>query len=92
MNEKGKRWIDPTDNREIVPHGFRSSFRDWCAESGVADAVAESCLAHVVSDKVVKAYRRTKFDELRRQTMSDWAAYVERADDEKGVVVAFKKQ
>lgn len=90
MNEKTKRWIDPTDDREVVPHGFRSSFRDWAAENGVADAVAEACLAHVVSDKVVKAYRRTKFDEMRRQTMKDWGAYIESSPVDGGNVIVFK--
>ena len=33
MNELERRWIDPKLDREIVPHGFRSSFRDWAAEA-----------------------------------------------------------
>ena len=36
----------PTTNIPCVPHGFRSSFRDWCAESQVSRQVAEACLAH----------------------------------------------
>ena len=78
MNE-AKHWIDPASGREIVPHGFRSSFRDWAAEHGIADAVAEACLAHIVSDKVVAAYRRTKFDELRGRAMAEWASFIERS-------------
>ena len=31
-----------------VPHGFRSSFRDWCGKAGYAREVAEACLAHSV--------------------------------------------
>ncbi|MGY4409115.1 integrase [Bradyrhizobium sp. LB7.1] len=51
MNESnvlaGKpKWIDPRQQREIVPHGFRSTFRDWAAERGYPDAVAEAALAH----------------------------------------------
>jgi integrase len=59
-------------------HGFRSSFRDWAAEQmpNVPDAVAESALAHVVSDKVVRAYKRTQFVEMRHKLLQAWADYV----------------
>jgi integrase len=59
-------------------HGFRSSFRDWAAEKmpEVPDAVAEAALAHVVPDKVVRAYKRTKFVELRRTLLDAWSAYL----------------
>jgi integrase len=58
-------------------HGFRSSFRDWAAEKmpEVPDAVAEAALAHLVSDKVVRAYKRTQFIEMRRQLIDAWAAF-----------------
>ena len=52
---------------EAVPHGFRSSFRDWAAEC--SDALREVCelaLAHVNSDRVEAAYRRTDLFERRR--------------------------
>jgi len=40
-------------------HGFRSTFRDWCAErTSYPSEVAEMALAHVVGDKVQAAYRR----------------------------------
>ncbi|WP_419927288.1 tyrosine-type recombinase/integrase [Candidatus Poriferisocius sp.] len=58
-----------------VPHGFRSSFRDWCADTGVAREVAEACLAHAVAG-VEGAYKRTDFFDRRRPVMEDWAAYV----------------
>ena|SRR6267378_2552535 len=45
MNELERRWIDPKLDREIVPHGFRSSFRDWAAEHGYDDPVAEAASA-----------------------------------------------
>ena len=60
---------------DIVPHGFRSTFRDWAAERGYPDAVAEAALAHSVPDAVIAAYRRTTFFELRKQLMDDWAAF-----------------
>ncbi|MXZ65304.1 MAG: tyrosine-type recombinase/integrase [Acidimicrobiaceae bacterium] len=43
----------------VTPHGLRSSFRDWCAESAVSRELAESCLAHVVKNTVEAAYRRS---------------------------------
>ena len=60
-----------------VPHGFRSSFRDWAAEC--TDAPREVCelaLAHVNSDRVEAAYRRSDLFEKRRALMNDWAVYV----------------
>jgi integrase len=61
-----------------VPHGFRSSFRDWSAElmPNIPDAVAEAALAHAVPDKVVAAYKRTQFVEMRRQLLDAWGVYL----------------
>jgi integrase len=60
---------------DITSHGFRSTFRDWAAERGYPDAVAEAALAHSVSDAVISAYRRTTFFELRKKMMDDWATF-----------------
>lgn len=60
-----------------VPHGFRSSFRDWTAEcSDAPREVCELALAPVNSDGVEAAYRRSDLFERRRQLMDDWVAYV----------------
>ncbi|MCY4060285.1 MAG: site-specific integrase, partial [Gammaproteobacteria bacterium] len=60
-----------------VPHGFRSSFRDWAAErTDVPREVCELALAHVNSDRVEAAYRRSDLFERRRSLMSDWADYI----------------
>ena len=59
---------------EGTPHGFRSSFRDWCAETGVDRAAAEAALAHVVGG-VEGAYMRSDLFDRRRRLMQDWAAY-----------------
>ncbi len=60
-----------------VPHGFRSSFRDWAAErTDVPREVCELALAHVNSDRVEAAYRRSDLFEKRRELMEDWAAYL----------------
>jgi integrase len=76
LNEGEARWLDPTCGRPIVPHGFRSSFRDWGSETGAApEPVLEASLAHVVSDKVLAAYRRTRFADWRRRVMIAWGDY-----------------
>lgn len=60
-----------------VPHGFRSSFRDWPAEeTNHPREVIEAALAHVVSNATEAAYRRTDLFERRRRLMADWAAYL----------------
>lgn len=62
---------------EAVPHGFRSTFRDWSAEStNHPRDVCEMALAHAVGDKVEAAYRRGDLFEKRRALMNDWAAFV----------------
>ena len=62
---------------DAVPHGFRSSFRDWAAEcSDAPREVCELALAHVNGDRVEAAYRRSDLFEKRRALMADWAAYV----------------
>ena len=60
----------------MTPHGLRSSFRDWCAESAVSRELAESCLAHVVKNTVGADYRRSDLLEQRREVMDTWGRYV----------------
>lgn len=70
------RWIDPADGRPVVPHGFRSTFRDWCSENtNYPQEMAEMALAHAVGDKVEAAYRRGDLFEKRRRMMEDWAKF-----------------
>ena len=60
-----------------VPHGFRSSFRDWAAErTNHPREVIEAALAHVVQNKVEAAYARSDLFERRRLLMNDWEAYL----------------
>ena len=62
---------------EAVPHGFRSSFRDWAAEcSDVRREVCELALAHVNSDRVEAAYRRTDLFERCQVLMEEWSGFV----------------
>jgi integrase len=61
---------------DLTAHGFRSTFRDWCAErTNYPSEVAEMALAHVVSDKVEAAYRRGDLFEKRRQLAEAWAKF-----------------
>jgi integrase len=61
-----------------VPHGFRSTFRDWTAECAhCPNEVAEMALAHAVGDKVEAAYRRGDLFDKRRSLMSEWASYLD---------------
>ncbi len=65
---------------DAVPHGFRSSFRDWAAECTNAPRdVMEAALAHTVRDKVEAAYNRTDLFERRRALMDQWASYLDGA-------------
>ncbi|SFE09350.1 tyrosine-type recombinase/integrase [Paracidovorax konjaci] len=61
---------------EAVPHGFRSTFRDWAGEKThhPRDAV-ELCLAHSIDTKTEAAYRRGDMMEKRAAIMQDWADY-----------------
>jgi integrase len=81
--------LDRMGKHDIVPHGFRSTFRDWAAERGYQDAVAEAALAHTVPDAVVAAYRRTTFFELRKQLMDDWATFAASDPARSADVLAF---
>ena len=60
-----------------VPHGFRSSFRDWAAEqTNHPREVVEAALAHAVKDKVEAAYARSTLFDRRRRLMDEWATYL----------------
>ena len=58
-------------------HGFRSSFRDWCAEAtDTPREIAEACLAHALRNKVEAAYARTDHLDRRRDVMNAWSTFV----------------
>jgi integrase len=87
-NAKGKPLSDMTiskvmrdEDLAFVPHGFRSSFRDWAAEQHpeIPDPVAEAALAHSVPDAVIAAYKRTKFLEMRRTLLEHWSIFLLKA-------------
>jgi integrase len=97
MNEvdEGKPvpWVDPKQgDRPITVHGFRSSFRDWAAEStGYPEELAEACLAHTLRNKVQAAYQRGDQFEKRRRLMNDWATYCASPAVPAGNVSAMRK-
>ena len=62
---------------DAVPHGFRSSFRDWAAElTDHPREVVEAALAHVVGNQTEAAYARSDLFERRRRLMDEWAEYL----------------
>ena len=61
---------------DLTGHGFRSTFRDWAAESAnYPRDVAEMALAHTIGDKVEAAYRRGDLMEKRKRMMDEWAKF-----------------
>lgn len=64
------------DGRICVPHGLRSTFRDWASEhTAYAREVVESALAHGITDKTEAAYFRSELIEKRRRLMEEWSKY-----------------
>jgi len=61
---------------DVTVHGFRSAFRDWVSEeTDHSPEAAEKALAHTISNKVEKAYRRGDLFERRRKLLLDWEAF-----------------
>jgi integrase len=63
---------------DITVHGFRSTFRDWCADTGKPADLAEAALAHVTGSAVVRAYQRSDLLDARRVLMAAWADFLTR--------------
>lgn len=75
-----KGYIDPKQDRVVVPHGFRSTFRDWGAEmTNYPREVIEQALAHTVGKATEMAYWRGDQLEKRRPLMEDWGEYCNQA-------------
>lgn len=83
----GKGWIDPhvmtkpkdpaeaPQPRPCVPHGLRSTFKDWATKRGFDNIQSELALAHNVGNEVEQRYRRTDLVEERRAMMDQFAAF-----------------
>jgi integrase len=68
-------WID-ADGARVVPHGFRSTFRDWCSDCrSEPREVAEKALSHAVGNAVEAAYRRGDLFDRRVKLMEAWGSY-----------------
>jgi integrase len=62
---------------DVVPHGFRSTFRDWASErTNYPRDAAEMALAHTIKNKVEAAYRREDLLPKRALMMQDWANFI----------------
>ena len=67
-----------------VPHGFRSTFRDWAAELTIyPDEIRKVASLHTVGDAVKDAYQRTDLLEKRRCLMNDWANFIDQGSRKK---------
>jgi integrase len=86
------KWIDPKQgNREVVPHGFRSSFRDWAGDrTNFSSDLVEFALAHALEDETEAAYRRSDMLEKRRKLMTAWSEFVSKAPADAGAVVPMR--
>lgn len=69
-------FLDPKVKRPAVPHGLRSTFRQWTAEKGYARDMSEIALAHRVGSEVERAYQRSDMLGRRRSMMADWANFL----------------
>jgi len=87
MNRGALRLVLRAMGRDEMVHGFRSTFRDWAAETtGFPNHVVEMALAHAVGDNVEAAYRRGDLFEKRRKLMLAWAAHCNQPADDAKIV------
>lgn len=78
----GAGFIDRVSKRPAVPHGLRSTFRDWVAErTKFPGDMAEVALAHKISNAVEASYRRGDMIEKRRRMMKEWSDFLIRSDE-----------
>jgi len=87
MRERGELLVD------AVPHGFRSTFRDWGAEqTSYPDEIRKAASGHTVGDAVQQAYQRTDLLEKRRRLMDDWANFLETSGQNRVLVTPIRKR
>jgi integrase len=78
MRERGELSV------EAVPHGFRSTFRDWAAEqTNYPDEIRRAASGHTVGDAVKESYQRSDLLEKRRQLMNKWGAFLDQPSVER---------
>ncbi len=72
MRERGELTV------EAVPHGFRSTFRDWAAEqTAYPDEIRKAASGHTVGDAIKEAYQRTDLLDKRRKLMNEWGRFLD---------------
>lgn len=92
MKVGGADWIDPSSGAVIVPHGFRSSFKDWARNRATfPDEVSELALAHVNNDATRAAYARDELLPQRGKLMAAWADYCQQEPTGAAVVAMGRK-
>jgi len=69
-------WLDPQNKRPAVPHGLRSTFRQWASETGFPRDMAEIALAHFIGTDVERAYQRSVMLDRLRAMMAAWAGFL----------------
>ena len=90
VKNTGVGFVDRVSARPAVPHGLRSTFRDWVAErTSFPGDMAEVALAHKVSNSVEAAYRRGDMVEKRRLMMQAWSDFVN-GEVAEGNILEFK--
>lgn len=73
----GRGFFDVQTGEKAVPHGFRSTFKDWATEQTSYDwNLSEAALWHLLGSKVEQAYARSDLIEKRRAMMDDWGKFV----------------
>lgn len=87
LTQGGAGFFDRQSNRPAVPHGLRSTFRDWAAEmTSYPGDMAEVALAHKISNVVEASYRRGDMIEKRRRMMRDWSFFLTEGTHESKVL------
>jgi integrase len=76
VKAKQPGYLDPSSKRPAVPHGLRSTFRQWAAERGYPRDMAEIALAHFIGSEVERAYQRSDMLDRRREMMGNWGAFL----------------
>jgi integrase len=72
-----------------VPHGFRSTFKDWSSErTNYPREVTEMALAHSIGDKVEAAYRRGELFEKRSRMMANWTDFLAKIEPTTATVIS----
>jgi integrase len=79
------------DGRVCVPHGLRSTFRDWAAErTNYPREVVEAALAHTNADKTEAAYLRTNLLAKRAKLMAEWSKFLAKVEAKGDNVIELK--